>query len=244
VLAVQRAQELACERNTDWSPLFPLEHRITTNRNTVGGICYYVSSSGLGHFQVSTPTFYVLLSGSGGVLCPDGLAYSLTTGGGRLTEDLCVAAPRGESVVSAQTMIAAVKERLRLNVKELAAVCAVERPTIYNWFSGVMPNAENLGRIRSLYELSKQLVGRPLERSELVGALANGETLIGLLSQKDLPTARIAAVLEQLGNTLHQGPASSTLANRLRRLGFSERSERDARLAMKRASRSYVGAED
>lgn len=230
-----------------WSPFFSSEHRIASDPDTVDGF-YVIVSSGSGSRSLCTSISYpisnITMRGSGGIVPLNRYAYAPTTGGRGLIADLSTEEPSPVlSMVNTPTMVAAIKERFGLNVTQLSLVCKVERPTIYSWLSGSRPNSENLERLHGLYELSKELKGQALERADSVCDLGNGETLLNLLSQDRLETVRISAVLKHLRTSVSQGAAApSTLADRLRALGFSESSEKDRRITTRQVSRSYAGS--
>jgi len=113
----------------------------------------------------------------------------------------------------------------------LAAVCGVQRQTIYDWYAEKFEaEGENARRITQLYELVTRLKasglaalsGRVVARS-----LTTGETLLDVLSEKHIDEPRLTALLTQLGKASAQQKARGAAAAR-ERLGWPRQSQEAA----------------
>lgn len=93
-----------------------------------------------------------------------------------------------------EEQIATLKSSLSLQVKELAQILGVERPTIYSWINGrTPPRPASREKLVALYRLAQQwnrLATSPLG-SALHEADEEGTTLFHLLGNPRLPARRV-----------------------------------------------------
>ena len=95
----------------------------------------------------------------------------------------------------------AIKTRLGIGMKHLAAMLGVERPTVYAWTSGErQPQPKRWERIHSLLELAdywQELSQHPLSRRIFV-PMNSGQSVMDLLSGEILDVPRVRAALQIL----------------------------------------------
>lgn len=136
--------------------------------------------------------------------------------------------------------IASIRDVFGLNTKELAQVCLVARPTIYNWSDGSPVKAENRARVAEIHSLAQKwmhLNGCALG-SLTREPLNEGFSLLDLLTQQDLDAGAIEPFLENIYSKLNApAESSSTSARELsRELGFTALSEHLHRRTVKNLS--------
>lgn len=103
--------------------------------------------------------------------------------------------------ISHSETIAYIRGALSLQLKELAEVLRVQRPTIYSWINGeVEPSAANRERMQQVYRLASEWSSRcklPAER--LVRASGtDGHSVLDLLKADDINVADIVGRFEGL----------------------------------------------
>lgn len=95
-----------------------------------------------------------------------------------------------EPPLDSSDAVATIRASLSLQIKELAIVLGVERPTIYAWLRGtVRPQPQNLARIAELLDLSKlwnSLTKRPVGSAVRNTLGSESKTLVTLLAERDL----------------------------------------------------------
>jgi transcriptional regulator with XRE-family HTH domain len=123
---------------------------------------------------------------------------------------------------------------LSLNKSQLAQILRVTRPTIYDWFQGKDPSANNMERLHALLgvlsratvsgvnPLSARFVRQPTD--------LDAPSLIEMLSEEQLDEERVLHTIEQvraLGDSASR--RRTTREDRLRALGFEDPSDEQRR---------------
>jgi transcriptional regulator with XRE-family HTH domain len=108
-------------------------------------------------------------------------------------------APRRHMPVPAfHEQVASIRSSLSLQMKELAQLVGVERPTVYSWLNQRnTPHAANRERLHALYRIARhwaQLSSAPLGKA-LHEVDADGESIFSLLAQTPLPVSAVRARL-------------------------------------------------
>jgi len=107
------------------------------------------------------------------------------------------AAPRMPSLPD---QIAAIRNSLSVQMKELAEAVGVERPTVYSWLNGRnTPHAGNRERVRALYRIAHKwdrLSSTPLGK-QLHEPDVQGVSIFSLLTQTPIPMATLDSRLGQ-----------------------------------------------
>lgn len=139
----------------------------------------------------------------------------------------------------ASAIISEICATLSLQIKELAQIIGVERPTIYCWIKGTSePKKENSRRLRDVYTVAVQWKKRS---SKPVGSARNdaasdGSSLVDLLSQAPFPHQRIADHLDSLLAIASDTASPKTLRERAIERRISPQREAIDVLTGKRAS--------
>jgi transcriptional regulator with XRE-family HTH domain len=113
-----------------------------------------------------------------------------------------VAAERDQEPLTLQETLAAIQHYFSLNIKELAQILGVSRPTIYSWLRAEQePQATNLARIAELHSLTRlwqkisiRPIGAPV-RTPVVGE----RSLLQLFAEDELNRELIAMSFEKIG---------------------------------------------
>jgi hypothetical protein len=95
----------------------------------------------------------------------------------------------------------ALQQEFGLNISELSTVLQVSRPTVYSWIRGDSePRGGSLQRIAELQALIKHwgLASSQSIRSAVQGRPVERKTLIGLLTEKEIATGDVIALLRDL----------------------------------------------
>ena len=113
-----------------------------------------------------------------GTYLPFDAQHFLESTGGVLADDIVVElrtieeveAKRSDySTRSPEEIIAAIRSALSLQVKELAEILRVERPTVYSWIKGsAFPSRHNATRLRQVFRLAERwnrLSSKPVGKS-------------------------------------------------------------------------------
>ncbi len=123
-------------------------------------------------------------------------------------------------------IIAAIRSSLSLQIKELAEILRVQRPTIYSWINNeVEPSPTNRERLQHLYRIAlkwKQLCNLPAD-SLIRSTGADGHSVLQLLKADQVDQAGIMKRLEELANQRRRmkreadekRPTADVLAQRL-----------------------------
>lgn len=133
-------------------------------------------------------------------------------------------------IFNAKDQLTSIKNRLNLNVTQLAQVCLVQRPTIYEWFRGTAPRRKNLARLTTLagiadkYNFANSPIYKALVeiQDEKIGA-----SIINLLSQNPLDVQMISRMFDGIRDR-HKGKERTTLAEKLHAAGYSELTTEEA----------------
>jgi transcriptional regulator with XRE-family HTH domain len=111
--------------------------------------------------------------------------------------------PPSEATVSVPRQVAEIRVSLSLQIKQLAAVLHVERPTVYAWINEQsIPHPQKRMRLRTLYELAKywdELAPEPLGKSLTEPAL-DGPSVFELLQQAEIPQPLIRGRFERISS--------------------------------------------
>lgn len=126
--------------------------------------------------------------GTGGMLAPKMLKVGTTTGGFILRIEPLRTAPKPitASILSPAEMVSVARAALSFNIKELAQILGVQRPTVYAWIGGeAEPQPENLRRLNALVDCARRwsaLTNLPLGEDVRRPHFENGKSLIDLLT--------------------------------------------------------------
>lgn len=111
--------------------------------------------------------------------------------------------PRAYKIInpSHNEIIAAIRSSLSLQIKELAEILRVQRPTVYSWIKNeVEPSQTNRERLQHLYRIAlkwKQLCNLPAD-SLIRSTGADGHSVLELLKADEVDQAAIMNRLEGL----------------------------------------------
>ena len=101
---------------------------------------------------------------------------------------------RPETTISIPRLIAQIRLSLSLQIKQLAEVLAVERPTVYAWIKEQSePRPQKRIRLKQLYQLAKlwdELADEPLGKA-LTDVASDGLSILELLKQSEIPQSLI-----------------------------------------------------
>lgn len=118
-------------------------------------------------------------------------------GDGVLTTEVGDVPNQNETVSEA---IASIRARLSLQVKELANIFNVGRPTIYSWINEESsPHGHRLGRIKKVAKAAKlwdQFSDLPA--GNLVRNLVGGETLVDVLSREQICEREVSVAMRSM----------------------------------------------
>lgn len=99
-----------------------------------------------------------------------------------------------EPTVSVSRLIAQVRSSLSLQIKQLAEVLGVERPTVYAWIKEEsQPRPQKRARLRELYQLARrwdELSNEPLGKA-LNEVTPDGYSALDFLLQSEIPHALV-----------------------------------------------------
>lgn len=117
--------------------------------------------------------------------------------------DEALTAEAGGNSIQKETVseaIASIRARLSLQVKELAQIFGVGRPTIYSWINEEsLPHGHRLERIEKVAKVAKlwdQFSYLPA--GKLVRNLIGGETLIDLLSKEQISEHEVLTAMQSM----------------------------------------------
>jgi transcriptional regulator with XRE-family HTH domain len=103
------------------------------------------------------------------------------------------------------SMLRRARHYLSLNIKELAEIMGVERPTIYSWLDGTIKiRKSNKERIQTIYALAEtwwSKANAPLDRRLYARPAAGMRSIFEMLKETDLQAGEILAMLELLSTT-------------------------------------------
>lgn len=98
-------------------------------------------------------------------------------------------------------LIATIRSSLSLQIKELAEILRIQRPTVYSWIKDeVEPSATNRDRLQQLYRIAlkwKRLCNLPAERL-IRSAGADGHSVLDLLKADEINDAKVMSRIESL----------------------------------------------
>jgi len=130
-----------------------------------------------------------------------------------------------EVMLSTPEMLAGVKERLRLNMTELARLFDISRPTAYKWLRGESDLAERHLEIERINEISLRIQELKIERLDLLlfrPMFQGGKSFFDFLRDSG---ANIEKVLVEMKNAAdHEALARGSIA----KLGAPMRTTREA----------------
>ena len=132
--------------------------------------------------------------------------------------------------ISHRETIACIRAALSVQIKELAEILHVQRPTIYSWMKGeAEPSATNRVRMQQVYRLATEWNRRcNLPAENLIRASASdGQSVLGLLQADDIDEAGIlrrfeALAIERLRIKAEAERSRPEAANIVRRYGHIE----------------------
>jgi len=108
-------------------------------------------------------------------------------------------------------LLAGIRSSLALQVKDLAAILHVQRPTIYAWVDGrAIPHKANRERLRAVYRLAKQwdrLSPEPLGQA-LHHMGADGTSLFDLLASSSIQEERVGQRMLSVVQTMKNRAAA------------------------------------
>jgi hypothetical protein len=107
---------------------------------------------------------------------------------------------RAAALHDTPSRITSIRSALSLNVKELASVLQVERPTVYAWMAGeAQPQPRNLARIDALWTIAREWEALcPLPLGALRTAVnQEGASIVGLLGASDIDSGLVTALLRK-----------------------------------------------
>ena len=139
-------------------------------------------------------------------------------------------APSSPSL-SIQDQIAAIRGALSLQMKELAAVLKVQRPTVYAWTNGdSAPQPNNRVRLQNLWQIAREwnrLSRLPLGKEGLHTVhREDGRTIFDLLQQDPIPVHPLLSRMPSIAATLKR-KETSTFSKRLRELAKRHKTNPD-----------------
>jgi DNA-binding transcriptional regulator YiaG len=109
--------------------------------------------------------------------------------------------------LSFNKMIAAIRSSLSLQVKELAEIMHVQRPTVYSWIKGeVEPSAGNRERLQQVYRIASswnRLCYLPAERLIRTSG-TDGHSVLDLLKADNIPSEVIMSRFDALASARRQ----------------------------------------
>lgn len=143
--------------------------------------------------------------GSGGMVSP-AMVKPDTTGRGSWQQRFEAPAPTKAAtnlaIASPADKIAAVRAALSLNIKELAGILRVQRPTVYSWIDGeAEPQTENVRRLNSLFELARSWSGlteQPLGEDVRRPHFSGGRSFAELLAEGNPNDLSLREKLQEL----------------------------------------------
>lgn len=107
-----------------------------------------------------------------------------------------------EHLLDPPEAVATIRAALSLQIKELATVLGVERPTVYAWLRGTaQPQPQNLSRIAELLELAKlwnRICTRPIGAAVRTTFGSNNNSLVALLAEATMDRAKIESLMQEL----------------------------------------------
>ncbi|MBM4090962.1 MAG: hypothetical protein FJ276_16295 [Planctomycetes bacterium] len=99
---------------------------------------------------------------------------------------------RADATVAVSRLVAHVRSSLSLQIKQLAEVVGVERPTVYAWIKEQsQPRPQKLVRLKGLYQLAKcwdEFASEPLGKA-ITEVARDGYSILDLLLQSEIPHA-------------------------------------------------------
>ncbi|MEH1996980.1 hypothetical protein [Nostoc sp.] len=113
-----------------------------------------------------------------------------------------------QPIYSIQCILSTIRSSLSLNMKEMAKILKVERPTVYAWIGGNSePHPSNRNRLNEIFSVAKHWetlsalpVGNFVRQS-----YRNGKSVVDLLSEDVLDKKEILTYLELLAKAPNQG---------------------------------------
>jgi len=129
--------------------------------------------------------------------------------------------PDVEESLSCEELVATIRSALSLQMKELAELLGVERPTVYSWLnSRNSPQPANRDRFHTLYRLAQQwnkMSNIPLGKALHVPD-ENGRTLFDLLRQPEISEENVIRRFRRMARTIaDKHKKSQTTVRRLAR---------------------------
>ncbi|TFB71900.1 hypothetical protein E3O06_11615 [Cryobacterium glaciale] len=129
-----------------------------------------------------------------------------------------------------------IRRTFRLSVTDLAAVLAVERPTVYSWLKDAStPSAANEKRLQAISTLANSWSrsAAPDLAPSLKGQTSFGGTLLDALKRLDLPQEKIKEHLSMEALVAKRNPARD-FAALARKAGIAPRPDADFDIATRR----------
>jgi transcriptional regulator with XRE-family HTH domain len=118
-----------------------------------------------------------------------------------------------EALLTVQERLAAIQHYFSLNIKELAEILHVSRPTIYSWLRmEQQPQPANLTRIRELYELTRLWLTISIKPigNWIRTPLSSGQKLVHLFSEEYLNNQTISAAFNMIGTLVEKAEDTKT----------------------------------
>ncbi len=190
-----------------------------------------------------------LYIGSGSIIRPSDL-YEYESTGGRpcyvLVRTQPAMSPMTNRVMvtadvptlDAKDLLSSIKNSLNLNVSQLAQVCLVQRPTIYEWLRGTAPRTKNLARLTKLAGIAdkyKFSSSSAYKASIEIQNEKTGASVVDLLSQDPLDVQMISQVLDSI-RIRQEDTERVSLSEKLRAAGYSELPTEEAEANLDSAS--------
>ena len=127
---------------------------------------------------------------------------------------------------SISAMLTEIRSNFQLNSSELAQILGISRPTLYAWSSETAaPRATRVRRIKMLRDASASWRAMIGDHTDAVSQrFGDRPQLLEILSAADVDDTRTLENLGELAMARHGAQIVESTAERLRRLGFGEKS--------------------
>jgi len=153
---------------------------------------------------------------------------------------------RKSRIESPAEQVALIRSALSLNIRELAMVLHVERPTVYSWISGAQPREANARRLRTLTSLARKwntLSTQPLGNLRK-DADEDGISILTLLEEDPLDTDRVLGLFKAAAAKLRAQPRPGIgLAARAKKRGVVLAEPPDAQREIDRLTGKRIAPE-
>ncbi len=131
-------------------------------------------------------------------------------------------------MLSPKKQINDLRKNIGFNISEIAAILHVQRPTIYGWLESnrAMPRKINQKRLNEIYNICEKWFQKNLEHINcyLDRPIHNGQSLLDLLTKKNLNSKIIYAAFEQLEKIIKEDDSDLEQHNNfIKKHGLEER---------------------